>query len=126
MHSQTPSLYEYDKWWSKVHEARIEVEDLVKDFWSLYTDYNICVYESSLPRRLVKQCAQTRQRMASLVDKAEKLMREVKKLIEEGKNLKERRNNYDHLMMRLEQMLRDLSEVIKKGRRTLNYGDGYE
>ncbi len=126
MHSQTPSLYEYDKWWSKVHEARIEVEDLVKDFWSLYTDYNICVYESSLPRRLAKQCAQTRQRMASLVDKAEKLMREVKKLIEEGKNLKERRNNYDHLMMRLEQMLRDLSEVIKKGRRTLNYGDGYE
>jgi len=126
MQSQSPSLYEYDKWWSKVHEARIEVEDLVKDFWSLYTDYNICVYESSLPRRLVKQCAQTRQRIEALLRKAEELKKEVKKLIEEGKNLKERRSNYDHLMMRLEQMLRDLSEIIRKGRRIVNYGDGHE
>jgi len=121
---QTQTLY--DKWWDRVHKTRIEVEHLVKDFWSLYMDYNICVYESSLPRRLAKQCAQTRQRMASLVDKAEKLMKEVKKLINEGKNLKERRENYDHLMMRLEQMQTDLNELIKKGRRILNYGDGYE
>jgi ElaB/YqjD/DUF883 family membrane-anchored ribosome-binding protein len=116
----------YDKWWERVHETRKDVEHLVKDFWSLYMDYNICVYESSLPRRLAKQCAQTRQRMASLVDKAEKLMKEVKKLINEGKNLKERRENYDHLMMRLEQMQTDLNEIIKKGRRIINYGDGYE
>ena len=121
---QTQTLY--DKWWERVHETRKDVEHLVKDFWSLYMDYNICVYESSLPRRLTKQCAQTRQRMASLVDKAEKLMKEVKKLINEGKNLKERRENYDHLMMRLEQMQTDLNELIKKGRRILNYGDGYE
>ena len=116
----------YDRWWSKVHEARIEVEDLVRKFWSVYTDYNLCIYTPSLPRRLIRQCAQTKQRIATLVEKAESLMKEVKKLIEEGKNLKERRENYDHLMLRLGQMLRDLSEVIKKGRRILNYGDGYE
>jgi seryl-tRNA synthetase len=121
---QTQTLY--DKWWERVHETRKDVEHLVRDFWSLYMDYNICVYESSLPRRLAKQCAQTRQRMASLVDKAEKLMKEVKKLINEGKRLKEKRENYNHLMMRLEQMQTDLNEIIKKGRRILNYGDGYE
>jgi len=99
----------YDKWWSKVHNTRIKVEDLVKEFWSMYMDYNICVYETSLPRRLAKQCTQTRQRIASLVEKAEELKKEVKKLIDEGKNLKERRENYDHLMMRLEQMQTDFA-----------------
>jgi hypothetical protein len=126
MQPQTPSLYEYDKWWNKVHETRIRVEDLVRNFWSLYTDYNICVYGSSLPRRLVRQCAQTKQRIEALLRKAEELKKEVEKLINEGKSLKERRENYEHLMMRLEQMLRDLNEIIRKGRGVINYGDGYD
>jgi len=126
MQPQTPSLYEYDKWWNKVHETRIEVEDLVKEFWSLYTDYNMCIYISSLPRRLVRQCTQTKQRIETLLRRAEELKKEVKELINEGKNLKEKRTNYEHLMMRLEQMQTDLNEVIKKGRRILNYGVGYE
>jgi len=109
-----------------VHKTRVEVEHLVKDFWSMYMDYNICVYETSLPRKLAKQCVQTRQRIASLVEKAEELKKEVGRLIKEGKNLKERRENYDHLMMRLEQMQTDLNEIIRKGSRIVNYGGGYE
>jgi len=116
----------YDKWWDRVHKTRIEVEHLVRDFWSLYMDYNVCIYMPSLPRRLVRQCTQTKQRIEALLRKAEELKKEVKKLINEGKNLKERRENYDHLMMRLEQMQTDLNEIIKKGRKILNYGDGYE
>ncbi len=109
-----------------MHETRIEVEDLVRKFWSAYTDYNVCIYMSSLPSRLVRQCVQTKQRIEALLRKAEELEKEVKELIKEGKSLKERRSNYDHLMMRLEQMQTDLNEIIRKGRRIVNYGDGHE
>jgi predicted nuclease with TOPRIM domain len=111
---QTQTLY--DRWWERVHETRKGVEHLVRDFWSIYMDYNACVYMQSLPRRLVRQCIQIRQRIEALLRKAEELKKEVRRLIKEGKNLKERKENYDHLMMRLEQMQTDLNELIKKGK----------
>jgi hypothetical protein len=103
----------YDEWWDSVHEMRVKVEDFVKEWHKVKADAEVCIVTK-------KRCPSIRTKVINHVIYAKDLLLDVDNLITKGSELKERRENYEHLMWRLSQMKNDLLNVVSEAQGLLS------
>ena len=102
----------YDEWWDSVHEMRVKVEDFVKEWRKVKADAEVCIVTK-------KRCSSIRTKVINHVIYAKDLLLDVDNLITKGSELKERRENYEHLIWRLSQMKDDLLNVVSEAQRLI-------
>jgi hypothetical protein len=102
----------YDEWWNSVHEMRVKVEDFVKEWHKVKADAEICVVTK-------RRCPSMRTKVVNYIIYAKDLLLDVDNLITKGSELKERRENYEHLMWRLSQMKDSLLNVVSEAQRLI-------
>ena len=113
--------YDYDVWWDWVHNLRISAEDLMREFFWAKADFEIAkkrVEWYKGRKRVIKEYEKARKKMLDLINIALGLMNSIDKAIDTGKTIPEdkRRENYDHLMMRLQQARESVSKIIDYAR----------
>mgnify|MGYP001773040331 CR=1 FL=1 len=111
----------YDMWWDWVHNIRVSTEDLMREFSFAQADFEVVqkhprIYGKSAQRKYEK----AREKMLELIDWAIELSRNIDRAIEVGRAIPEnqRHENYEHLMMRLEQAKESVAKVIDYARRS--------
>jgi hypothetical protein len=102
----------YDEWWDSVHEMRVKVEDFVKEWHKVKADAEVCIVTK-------RRCSLIRTKVVNYIIYAKDLLLDVDNLITKGSELKEMRENYEHLMWRLSQMKDSLLNVVSEAQRLI-------
>ena len=108
----------YDQWWDWVHNLRVSTEDLMRSFFFAKADFEIAkkrVEWYKGRKRVIKEYERARKKLLDLINIALGLMNSIDRAIETGKEIPEsmRKENYDHLMMRLQQARESVAKVIE-------------
>ena len=115
--NQQTQAYDYDVWWNWVHDIRVSTEDLMRSFFFAKADFELAkkrVEWYKGRKRVIKEYERARKKLLDLINIALGLMNSIDRAIETGKEIPEsmRKENYDHLMMRLQQARESVAKVI--------------
>ena len=108
----------YDEWWRQVHTVRVTMEELMREFNNARSKYEAAM----MMRKKSKMLRDGRESLERSYVMAKGLLDVCNVLITIGETFtpEERKENYEHLMMRLREARDYAEEVINYVEKTTN------